>query len=231
MLFVERNCRTQEYLHHCAACGTFEAFDFRYNENGLIQKTVPIPISQIALTARIFNPEGKINPVVWDAPLPADADTDFIYHYLNRQHVELRQRYPHFAGPDFDALEKQYGDRPFCCVEKRLTQPSRRDGQPYIRLSYIGNSFDIESENGQPVFLFRRARYKYRHSKGQGVICIEYTNGKPIYWRTFSPGTTVNRAERLWAAHTNEHTNYEQSYMTLMVDGKLRVLKGSMSAM
>ena len=155
----------------------------------------------------MYSRKSRAHPVVWETPLPAEADTDLIYHYLNKEHAKLKQSHPHFVCPDLEELKRRHGDRPVCCVEKRLAQPSRQDGQPYMRLNYIGNSFDIQNKNGQPVFLFRRARYKYRHREGQGVICIEYTNGNPIYWRVFSPGTTVTRAERLWAAHTNGHTD------------------------
>ena len=62
------------------------------------------------------------------------------------------------------------------------------------------------------------------------MICIEDMHSTVTYWRTFSPGTTENRARRLWAAHTDERTHYGRSYMTLMVDGKLRFLKGTEAA-
>ena len=115
-------------------------------------------------------------------------------------------------------------------MEQRLDKPAKWDGQPYLCLSRIGSGFEIKEENGQPVLLYRRARYKYRRSVGYGVICIEDMHSTVAYWRTFSPGTTENRAGRLWAAHTDEHTHYGRSYMTLMVDGKLRFLKGTEAA-
>lgn len=77
------------------------------------------------------------------------------------------------------------------------------------------------------MLLYRRARYKYHRSVGHGMICIEDMHSTVTYWRIFSLGTTENRARRLWAAHTDERTHCGRSYMTLMVDGKLRLLKGA----
>lgn len=229
-VFLEMNCRTQEYLRFCPACGSFESFDYRYNKDGWIEKTVVLPLSEIALTVRVHPPEGGMDAVVWDALLPAGADTVFIEHYLCRRHGELKQNYPQFACPDLDGLAQRHGGGAFCCVEQRLDKPAKWDGQPYLCLSRIGSGFEIKEENGQPVLLYRRARYKYRRSVGYGVICIEDMHSTVAYWRTFSPGTTENRAGRLWAAHTDEHTHYGRSYMTLMVDGKLRFLKGTEAA-
>ena len=65
-----------------------------------IEKTVVLPLSEIALTVRVHPPEGGMDAVVWDALLPAGADTDFIEHYLCRRHGELKQNYPQFACPD-----------------------------------------------------------------------------------------------------------------------------------
>ena len=226
-VFVELNCSTQEYAQYCAACGSYESFFFRYHANRLVQKTTVLPLDKVALTVRICSSDGGTDAVVWDAPLPAGADTEFIEHYLGHRHEELKRSHPQFAGPDLEALEKQHGGSALCCVEKRLDRPSSWDGQPYLCLSCIGSGLAIQEEHGQPVFLCRRARYKYRHSTGCGVIHIEDAAGATTYRRVFSRGTTEERALRLWAAHTGERTNYERSYMTLIADGKLRLLKGA----
>ena len=227
VVYAERNCSTQEYLYHCMACGSFESFEFRVNKDGLIQKTVWIPLEEIALTVRIVDPAAAAQPVVWSAQMPADADTEFIYYFWNHRLEEMRQNYPQFIGPDLEALARQHGNQPICCIERRLGKSQGRDEQIYMRLNHLGNSFEIQAKNGTPALLFRRGRYKYHRSIGCGIICIEYTNGDPIYWRTFSAGTTANRAERLWRAHTTENTDFRHSYMTLMENGKLRVLRGS----
>ncbi len=52
-VFLEMNCRTQEYLRFCPACGSLESFDYRYNKDGWIEKTVVLPLSEIALTVRV----------------------------------------------------------------------------------------------------------------------------------------------------------------------------------
>ena len=44
-VFLEMNCRTQEYLRFCPACGSLESFDYRYNKDGWIEKTVVLPLS------------------------------------------------------------------------------------------------------------------------------------------------------------------------------------------
>ena len=80
------------------------------------------------------------------------------------------------------------------------------------------------------MLLYRRARYKYRRSVRLRRDLREDMHSTVTYWRTFSPGTTENQARRLWAAHTDERTHYGRSYMTLMVDGKLRFLKGTETA-
>lgn len=226
-VYEERNCCTQEFLSHCMACGSFESFDFRYNKNGLIQKTVSIPMDEIALTVRIFDPKIGLKPIVWRSFLPMDADTDFLYHYLNERQTVLKKSHPGFTFPDLEILAEKYGNQPICCIERRSANSLGGDGQSYIQLNRPGNSFEIRTVGGVPVFLLKRARYKYRRSVGKGVICIEYTNGAPIYWRTFSPGTTVERAKRLWTAHANKNMDMAKSYMTLMADGKLQLLKGS----
>lgn len=229
-VFLEMNCCTQEFLRFCPACGSFESFDYRYNQDGLIEKTVALPLSEIALTVRICPLEGGIDCVVWEAPLPVGADTDFVEHYLHHRHEELKQNHPMFACPDLNGLAQQHGGCTFCCVEQRLDKPSKWDSQPYLCLSRIGSGFEIKERNGQRVFLYRRARYKYRRSVGHGVICIENINSTTTYWRVFSQGTSENRAKRLWEAHTDERTHYGRSYMSLMVDGKLRLLKGTEAA-
>lgn len=227
---LEVNYSTQEFFRFCPACGSFESFDYRYNKEGLVEKTVILPLGEIALTVRIHPLEGGVNTVVWDAPLPAGADTGFLEHYLRRRHGELKHSHPQFACPDLDGLAQRYGGNAFCCVEQRLDRPSKWDGQPYLCLSRIGSGFEIEEENGRPVLLYRRARYKYRRSVGHGVICIADMHSTVTYWRIFSPGTAERRARRLWEAHTDERTHYGRSYMTLMVDGKLRFLNGTEAA-
>ena len=62
-VFLEMNCRTQEYLRFCPACGSLESFDYRYNRDGLIEKTVVLPLSEIALTVRVHPPEGGMDAV------------------------------------------------------------------------------------------------------------------------------------------------------------------------
>lgn len=229
-VFLEMNCCTQEFSRFCPACGSFESFDYRHNRDGLIEKTVALPLREIALTVRISHPEGGTDLVVWDAPLPVGADTNFIEQYLRHQHGKLKQNHPQFSCPDLDGLARQHGDGVFCCVEQRLDKPSKWDGQRYLCLSCIGSGFEIKVENGQPVFLYRRARYKYRHSVGYGVICVEDRSGTVTYWRTFSRGTSERRAARLWELYTDGRTHYGHSYMTLVDDGKLRFLKGAESA-
>ena len=60
------------------------------------------------------------------------------------------------------------------------------------------------------------------------IISVMDHQGDTQFSMMLPPGTTIRRAQRLWAAHSNEHTDFNNSYMTLMQDGKLQLLKGSL---
>lgn len=60
------------------------------------------------------------------------------------------------------------------------------------------------------------------------MISMMDHQGNTQFSMMLPPGTTIRRAQRLWGAHSNEHTDFNNSYMTLMQDGKLQILKGSL---
>lgn len=227
-LFGELNCRTGERTYRCLACGNYEKLQFHWRDGEPSYKMVTIPLEQVALTVRINNSKSRTLPVVWDSEVPEQADTDFIYLFLNQKEKEINERYPGFLFPDLAAIGQQFDAYAFCAVEKRLPHPSRRDTLPYIRMSYPANKFEIRTNNDRRELVASKRKYTAKLKVGGGVISIMNDQGNPGFWLPLPPGTTVRRAQRLWAAHINEHTDYQNSYMTLMQDGKLQVLKGTL---
>lgn len=228
LLFGDHNCNTGEHTYQCIACGSHEKLQFRRSAGKRLYREIAIPLEQVVLTVRINNSKGAVMPVVWEAEIPAQADTNFIYLFLNHKKEEINAQYPGFPFPDLGAIERQFDAYAFCAVEQRLQHPSRKDNLPYIRRSYIGNQFEIRrSSNGDELIVLKQ-KYTAKSGVGGGVIAIMDIQGSTQFWRTFPPGTTVRRAQRLWAAHVNANTDVQKSYMTLMQNGTLRVLQGAL---
>ena len=227
-LFGERNCNTGERTYRCLACGNYETLQYHWRDGEPLYKVVTLPLDQVALTVRVNNSKSKILPVVWDAVVPEQADTDFIYLFLNQKGKEISERYPGFSFPNLAAIGQQFNAYAFCAVEQRLPHPSRRDTLPYIRLSYPANRFEIRANGAGRELIISKRKYTAKFKVGGGVISIVDEQGNPDFWLPLPLGTTVRRAQRLWAAHVNEHTDYQNSYMTLMQNGQLQVLEGTL---
>ncbi len=103
------------------------------------------------------------------------------------------------------------GRRAFLAAWNSGDKPAKWDGQPYFMPKPSGSGFEIKEETDSRCSCTAGRDTKYRRSVGYGVICIEDMHSTVTYWRTFSPGTTENRARRLWAAHTDERTHYGRS--------------------
>lgn len=229
-MYVEENSGTREFFQNCMACGYHNSFDYMRNENGVVRKQVRLPVGTAVLTVRCRGDEASSDKIVWESALPQEVDTDFVACYMNEQDDVLIEKYPLFQLPDMTALQAKHGFGIERCIEKRLSTPAGKDGLPSARLNNRGTHIEVYNEDGQTVLLIDRAKYRHQHRPGYGMIIVEYTDGRPAFCRFFSYGTSVRRAEQLWASHTDGQTDHNKSYLTIMDGDKLRILRGSLSA-
>ena len=227
-LFGHFQGNTMERSLFCLACGSFEKLEFVWKDKKPLYKVVSFPLEQAALTIRLHNPNGGVCPVVWDSAIPEQADTDFIHLFRYGRWADIRRQYPDFECPNPVLLGRQFESSAFCSIERRLAHPSRKDTLPYIRMSDDWNRLEIRQNAGQSELVVMKRKYISKSVAGGGMISMMDHQGNTQFTMMLPPGTTIRRAQRLWAAHSNEHTDFNDSYMTLMQDGKLQILKGSL---
>lgn len=219
-----------EYKYGCCVCGCSAMFRFKREAGKLVYRTTMIPIDQVVLTVRSFAALNEFGTghVVWESSLPEDADTAFIELYLAHKGDEIAQQYPGFVFPDLASLQKGGSTGVTCAIEKRLQSPSWKDGEPYICLNRRLHRLELQENEGKRVLAVHKVRYWERERTGGGFIYIADVRGETQFCRELPTDITIRRAERLWAAHINQNTDHTQSYLTLMRDGNLQVLKGTL---
>ncbi len=227
-LFGHPNGNTMECSLFCLACGSFDKLEFVWKDKKPFYKVISFPLEQAALTIRLQNPAGEVCPVVWDSAIPEQADTAFIHLFRYGRWEDIQRQYPDLEIPNPVLIGRQFGTSAFCSIERRLAHPSRKDTLPYIRMSYDWNRLEIRRNAGQSELVVMKRKYISKSIVGGGMISVMDHQGDTQFSMMLPPGTTIRRAQRLWAAHSNEHTDFNNSYMTLMQDGKLQLLKGSL---
>lgn len=223
-----QDCRSGEREYGCAACGEEVRFQFRRDEHGIVHQTHEIPLGDIRLTARARGTAENIREasVIWRTDIPACADTDFLYLFLNGRKEELRQRYPAFDCTPLYSIERKGQNGTLWCIE-RLLNPAEKGGEMQLkRLNFIGNQFELQRDQGNLRFL--EAQYDYHHRQGHGVAFVRYLDGSKPLFQVMAQGTTVEQADRIWNEHVNQNTDYSCSYLTLMRAGTLHVLRGNL---